>query len=248
MDYLSMISSLLGTLTVAAGSGVAIGFALFKFFGEKWIQAKFDMEKQALRSQQDENLRHVQSFIDREMHRAKKLYDREFDVVSEAWARLCKNFDNCVACGKYCEVFDFDDLNIGDLEIMLTESKMTALQKSEIQAADDPTIAATLFRHYFDYGRYSFYMNERRDLYNFVRDNGMYMPPGLQERFHVIDPLIGNTLVEFREGVMQTHQNYDSWRVLERDGRPLQDEISALIKARLWSSEAGVRGGNEENA
>lgn len=239
MDYLHLITSFLGTITVAAGSGVAISWGLFRFFGEKWISAKFDREKAALQAQRDANLRHVQSFIDQQMHRAKKLYDREFDVVSEAWTRLCKNFDNCVATGKYCPTYDFDDMaDDGQLELLMAESTLTPLQKADVARADDPDLAASAYRLYSDISRGDIYMDERRDFHNFVRDNGMYMPPGLQEKFMALEPMFGRAILEFQAGIHTQQQSYASLLVLERDGRPLQQELAKLIQARLWSASS----------
>ena len=62
-----MIESLwqyVGQVVVLGGGGVAVGFALFKFLGEKWLDGKFAERLQTLKAAQDEQLRHVQSFIE----------------------------------------------------------------------------------------------------------------------------------------------------------------------------------------
>lgn len=57
------------------------------------MEARFAERLQNLKSEQDQAIRYVQSTIDREIHRAKKLYDNEFTSLSDAWRRLRAAYD-----------------------------------------------------------------------------------------------------------------------------------------------------------
>jgi hypothetical protein len=77
MDYSNILAialqyaGLLGITTIGV-AGAAFG--LFKWLGGKWLEGKFAERLQNLKSEQDHAIRLVQSTIDREIHRAKKLY------------------------------------------------------------------------------------------------------------------------------------------------------------------------------
>ena len=80
---LDLTFDFLGKLVLAGGGLAAMSYALFQLLGGKWLEAKFGERLQNLKAEQDRALRHVQSTIDREIHRAKKLYDSEFTALSE---------------------------------------------------------------------------------------------------------------------------------------------------------------------
>lgn len=75
----------IGKFVLAGGGLAAMSYGLFRVLGDKWLEAKFGERLQNLKAAQDRALRHVQSTIDREVHRAKKLYDSEFTALSECW-------------------------------------------------------------------------------------------------------------------------------------------------------------------
>jgi hypothetical protein len=99
-DLFASVSKLL----LAGGGGAAIAYGLFQFFGKRWLDNRFVRQQSALnaafaerlqqiKAEQDRSARYIQSEIDRGIHRAKKLYDREFDVLSEAWLKLDEVFN-----------------------------------------------------------------------------------------------------------------------------------------------------------
>ena len=104
LDHFSILVLQLFPCLLAAG---AAGAALFRYFARKWIDHHFDERLQDLKSEQDKVLRHVQSGIDRNVHRAKMLYDKEFEVIAEAWQLLDKAW--LVANAAEADKFDLDN-------------------------------------------------------------------------------------------------------------------------------------------
>ena len=105
-------------MVIGGGGAVAISYQLLKYLGAKLIDdrfaakqaaltARFNERLQDLKTEQDRALRHIQSGIDRNVHRAKKLYDKEFEVISEAWQLLDKTW--LVANAASVDDFDLAD-------------------------------------------------------------------------------------------------------------------------------------------
>lgn len=90
---MEMTLDFIGRFVLAGGGLAAMSYGLFRVLGDKWLEAKFGERLQNLKAAQDRALRHVQSTIDREVHRAKKLYDSEFTALSECWRLLRDSYD-----------------------------------------------------------------------------------------------------------------------------------------------------------
>lgn len=75
-------------LFAAGGGGAAIAFAIFKIFGEKWLSSRFDKQLAELRHTQQKELERLKFDLTASVDRQTKIYQREFDVIPEAWAQL----------------------------------------------------------------------------------------------------------------------------------------------------------------
>lgn len=96
MNYLDPVFSIVGRLIIAGGGGALIAFLMLRAFGKGWLDSYFSAKATKLKAEQDTalaelkrvhdaTLKDVQAVIDKDLHRARKLYHREFDVLGEAW-------------------------------------------------------------------------------------------------------------------------------------------------------------------
>ena len=74
---LAIWSWIVTQLPIAA---VAVGaaYALFKYLGKAWLEDRFARQLKDHQAALDRHLKRSQADIDHAIHRAKKLYDREF--------------------------------------------------------------------------------------------------------------------------------------------------------------------------
>ena len=233
-----MIESLwqyVGQVVVLGGGGVAVGFALFKFLGEKWLDGKFAERLQTLKAAQDEQLRHVQSFIDREIHRARKLYDREFETLSEAWKLFCASYNNGLATGTdmYPQLLRYSKAELSDF---LDTTAMRSFEREEVLGMDSERWTEH-FRRWSNFQRLRSYWDVRRTFTDFLSANAIFWSPGIKEKFVALDALIGVSIAEMQQRLELTeYHSFDAATKLHRDGPVLKAQLEDVIQQRLWSS------------
>lgn len=90
-DAVRSLFALVG-LVLGAGGGVAIvAYALLRFFGEKWMNAKFEERLAAFKHAQEKELEELRYKINALLDRTVKLHQKEFDVIPEAWGMKSTN-------------------------------------------------------------------------------------------------------------------------------------------------------------
>ena len=240
-----MIESLwqyVGQVVVFGGGAVGVGFALFKVLGEKWLDGKFAERLQTLKTAQDEQLRHVQSFIDREIHRARKLYDHEFETLSEAWKLFCSSYSNGLATGTdmYPQLSRYSKKELSDF---LDTTAMRSFEKEEMLELDSERWTEN-FRRWSNFQRLRSYWDARRTFTDFLGANAIFWSPGIKEKFLTLDGLIGVSIAEMQQRLESNeYHSFDAATKLHRDGPVLKAELERLIQQRLWSSDTGRAGG-----
>jgi hypothetical protein len=239
MESLDPVLAFLAKLAAAGGGLVVIAYGIFKFFGAKWLEARFSERLQNLKSEQDQAIRHVQSAIDREVHRAKKLYDREFDVLSDCWAKLSRAFDT--VCATVSERYhDFQRLTEKETRNLLKELDLRGYEVEDVLALQ-PDQRTEKVRTILQWRRLSECFKLRHELSATVALNGPFMSRDLRDRFFEIDKMIVAALVEFQMRLdLPFKGDFDKVVELRQKGQPLVDELEILLRERFWSASGGV--------
>ena len=226
----------IGQLVVYGGGAVAIGFGLFKAFGTKWLEAQFAERLQNLKVEHDKQLKHVQSTIDREIHRARALYDREFETLSEAWRLFCTSYNNGIATA----VDSYPNLarySLDELTDLLSTTSMREYEKADMLAmyADSWT---EHFRRWSNLQRIKSYWSDRKLFTDYLNANAIFWPKGIKENFLVLDGLVGVAIAEMEQRLRSPNfQSFDQVSKLLKDGNSLKVELEEMIQSRLWSSD-----------
>lgn len=231
-------------VTIAV-TGSAMRLA-FKTYGEKWLDRKFNLQlKKAqaeldahlkgVQAQFDGSLKHVQWDLDQNIHRAKKLYDKEFDVMQEAWERATR----CLDQGIQTAVDFYPPLS------MLSEIELDGfLNRDEILTDGEKQELRTLkkeerterYRFIANVQRLTKFSKELNEFRIFVLINSMYMRSEFEPKLTMIEHLVSDTLTDFEERLHGGAKTFKSVGTLGTVGRPLLAEIKNLIRIRLWSS------------
>lgn len=225
---------------VFAGTGIgAISLAIFKVLGTKWVDARFEEQLQALKAKQDETIRHVQSTIDREIHRAKKLYDSEFTSLSECWRLLREAYDQSVGTIASFTA-NVERSTDAELDRYLTKLDMEEWKQHEIKAKTGKARQQD-FHQWSEWERYKRIDKAWRTFRNYLDANSIFFAVGFTEKFRQIETLIVASNVEFEDRVRyhgtahSSATSFESTNKLRTEGEPKMKELEGMVRKRLWS-------------
>lgn len=226
-------------ITTLGVAGAAFG--LFKWFGGRWLESKFAERLQNLKSEQDQAIRLVQSTIDREVHRAKKLYDNEFTALSESWRLLRAAYDlSASTIGSM--IADVARMNDGELERHLAKRGMEEWKRAELLAMKGD-------ERRDEYWKWSEWQKavecdkKWRDCQQQIDSTSIFFPIGFTEKFRAINEMICASNVEFEERIRQhkvpeygeAFDRFESTKKLRKEGRVKMDELEGMVRDRVWS-------------
>jgi hypothetical protein len=234
LQYVGLLG--ITTITVAGAA-----FALFKWFGGQWLENKFAERLQSLKSEQDQAIRMVQSTIDREVHRAKKLYDNEFTALSESWRLLLTAYDLAASTIASMNA-DVSRMNDQELERHLTGRGMEEWKRTELRTLNGD-------RRQDEYWKWSEWQRaiecdkRWRECQRQIDSTSIFFPAGFTEKFRAINEMIVGNNVENEERIRQYKEpqygaafdRFESTKKLRADGKVKMDELEGMVRERLWS-------------
>jgi hypothetical protein len=161
LDFLALLG---GGVAAVAGI-VAAAYWIFKLFSEKWLTAKFEERLAAYKHQQQKELEELRFKISGLLDRTTKLYQREFEVLPEAWGKLVITHGNVQGLvAAFQQYPDLDHMSAEQLAEFVDKSALKQWQKEELRQASSKTEyyqtasrwtrfweVSELFRDYFIY-------------------------------------------------------------------------------------------------
>src|SRR5665647_394264 len=88
-DIIQQALAVFGGAAALAGTCALAVWGIVKVWGEKALNARFERGLTAYKHEQQKELEQLKYKITGFVDRAVKLHAREFEVLPEAWARLC---------------------------------------------------------------------------------------------------------------------------------------------------------------
>ena len=230
-----------------AGEVVAIGlpttsavFFASRWFITKWLEHRFAERLESLKTEQAKALKHIQSSIDHQIHRAKKLYDTEFDVMTKAWTMLEELYGHIIDSRATAPIYsEWDRATPQEIrEVLDAGTDFTEDEKTQVVEADDPTDE---FRVVFDWRRAKVYEAASLAFGHYLGSNGIFMRRDIREKFKRLSMLITLTISEFASNIRRSERSNTHFMALmaqDSEGKKLRDELRDLIEGRLWSAAA----------
>jgi len=183
-------------LIFGAGGGVAVvAYALLRFFGEKWMNAKFEERLAAFKHAQGKELEELRYRINALMDRTVKLHQKEFDVIPASWGKLNTSYGVVTAITSAFQQYpDLDRIGKPQLDEFLQDSFMAKWQKEEIRLTDKKTdyYRKALTWHKVTEGR-----EACREFHVYFRKNGIFIPEPIKSQFVQLDKLTYEALIEY---------------------------------------------------
>ena len=231
-------AGLIGITTISV-AGAAFG--LFKWLGGKWLENKFTERLQNLKSEQDQTIRMVQSTIDREVHRAKKLYDNEFTALSESWRLLMTAYDLSASTIGSMNT-NVARMNHEELERYLVKRGMEEWQRNELRTMNGAERQDEYWR-WSEWQRLVECDKCWRECRQQIDSTSIFFPAGFTEKFRAVNEMISASNTEFQERIREhkvphygeTFDRFEWIKKLRAEGRVKMDELEGAVRDRLWS-------------
>lgn len=234
LQYAGLIG--ITTITVAGAA-----FGLFKWLGSKWLENKFAERLQNLKSEQDQAIRMVQSTIDREVHRAKKLYDNEFTALSDSWRLLRAAYDLSASTIGSMNTH-VARMSNEELERYLVKRGMEEWQRNELRAMCGDARQDEYYR-WSEWQRAIEGDNRWRECQQQIDSTSIFFSEGFTERFRAISEMICASNSEFKERIQQykvpqyggAFDRFEFTKKLRAEGKVKMAELEEAVRDRLWS-------------
>ncbi|MDF0495064.1 hypothetical protein [Bradyrhizobium yuanmingense] len=183
-------------LILGAGGGIAVvAYGLLRFFGEKWMNAKFEERLATFKHVQEKELEELRYRINALMDRTVKLHQKEFDVIPEAWGKLNTAHGIVTAITSAFQQYpDLDQIGESQLDEFLHDSFMANWQKEEIRLTDKKT---DYYRKALIWHKVTEAREACREFHVYFRKNGIFVPEPIKSQFVQLDKLTYEALVEY---------------------------------------------------
>jgi hypothetical protein len=230
-----------GLIGITTISLAAAAYGLFKWLGGKWLENKFAERLQNLKSEQDQAIRMVQSTIDREVHRAKKLYDNEFTALSESWRLLRSAYDFSASTIGSMNT-NVARMNREELERYLVKRGMEEWQRNELQTMNGDDRQDEYWR-WSEWQRLVECDKWWRECRQQIDSTSIFFPAGFTEKFRTINEMISASNTEFQQRIREhkvpqygdAFDRFEWTKKLRAEGRVKMDELEVAVRDRLWS-------------
>ena len=235
------VFQLIGAIVVAGGGIIGIAYGLFRFLGEKWLEAKFAERLADYKHKHQQELEQLRFKINSMFDRKTKFHQREFEVLPEAWGYLVEAFHRSEGFLSPLQTYpDLDRMKPAHLEEFIRNCELPDWQKDEMRSEQQKTdyYSKKIFWH-----RLSDVQKTLRESYVYLRRNGIFLPPEIQKKFAVLDDILWNAVQE-----REFNEKYPDARPLKTpkqdrlsgEGKKLLAELEKDVQGRLWSAEEGA--------
>jgi hypothetical protein len=250
-QWLQSFGGLVGAAVIAVALAYPFWIPHLKELVAKWIDRRFEKQLQNADHVFQEKVRHVQSAIDRELDRARKLQDREFAALSKGWEILHEAFWRArEATARGYAVHDLFAMGDDQLAEFVLRLDFPNWQKKELTdlihgGAENDVIQKYYVKHW-RWKQYAECQNWRVKLVQHVDRKGIFMQPEIKDRFDKLRVLIADALLEFQLRIKDLDVEFHAFNEhirsdALRDAETTQyAELEKLIRDRLWSSATPV--------
>ncbi|KIZ34836.1 MULTISPECIES: hypothetical protein [Rhodopseudomonas] len=240
-DFKSALALLGGGAVILAGlSGFA--YWLFKLFSEKWLTAKFNERLEAYKHQQIKELEEFRFKISGLLDRTTKLYQREFEVLPEAWSKLViahATVESVVSALQQHP--DLAQMNPNQLEEFIQKSSLNQWQKDELRSSPSKT---KYYQTASNWVRMWDAQELCRDYFVYERRNGIFIRNEIKDAFNAISRLMNDALLEYKFELQFGDTDYrntlERWaerRKFSKQSKQLLDDVEKIVQQRLWDSQ-----------
>jgi hypothetical protein len=220
-------------LLVYLGLSLPVIWAMMKLLGNKWANEIFDKRLEKFKTEQNKVLDEFRFNVAILQTRLLKVYEKEFEILPEAWARLVKAkgiISKMVSPIK--EVPNLNSLKENELEDFIDKIGFANCHKDELRSATDKE------EYYY---KCSFWYELKNatttyhDFHNFINLNKIFLSKELGKKFNEIDMLLWTALKnsEISEQMNDLNTIISAYKDLQSQCDQLLTYIESMIQERI---------------
>jgi hypothetical protein len=222
------------TGTVAATAA----YGAFKFFGKKWIDARFAERLEKFRHDQNQEIERLRYRINALMDRTAKLHQNEFEVLPEIWNKLSITLADTLSLTSPLQSYaDLSNMGAAEFSEFLGNSALAEWEKDTLrQATKDRNQSYQKMIVWHQLFRVK---NSYREFHNYFVSKGIFIQLELKDKIRILSDLIYAAILEReheerypdpREG------RYAKGDLLRSEGPGQLQAIEKDVQARLWEA------------
>ena len=227
----------IGTLTI--GGVVASSYRLFKWFGEKWIDQKFEKQMEAYKTEQSRELERLRLKINGVFDRTIRLHTKEFEVLPDLWGKLVEahalGSDYVSPLQTYADVERLDD---DELKEFLDATTFMEVQKHNIKIESNNMERQKVFIKIVKLYRYIEAAERMNVFATSLRKDGIFLKPEIKADMDAMRKLLWDAILEKRineeDGIFPGPR--DDYKRFSNEAQPLLENIEKAVAERLWES------------
>ncbi|BCA56696.1 hypothetical protein W02_38360 [Nitrospira sp. KM1] len=240
MTWLAHLGNLLGLLGIIVGASVAGAYILFKRFGEKWIENKFESQLEIARHEQHKEIEHLRFKINALLDRTTKLHQREFEVLPEAWSKLSDAYWEAVAFLSPFQTYpDLARMSPQHFVEFVESCRLDPWMKDDLKEKAGQERNTFYVQHIFWF-RLDDAVKKIRDAHIFILKNGIFLPKDIRTQFSSLSDLIWFAVSESRSN--KTYdikpEARDKQKLFDEQGGALIKKLEGDVSERLWGKDS----------
>ena len=223
----------LGQLLLYGGGAVAIAYGAFRLLATKWLDSKFAQQLEAFKHAQAQELKELEFRINALFDRRKRLHDREYEVVPEAWAKLNDAYWKAMAVVSPFQSYpDLERMSDPHLKAFVATCRLNDWEKQELLAAPKKNEYYQQHIFWHDIGAAK---SATRECHVYLSKNGIFLSSDLKAKFQGIDDLVWSGLTdrETSEMVKPHVERSAAIDSLRNEGEGRLRELETVIQGRL---------------
>ncbi len=186
---------------LVATSGM--GFLLFKAWGEKWLQKRFDAQLADLKHKQQKELDKNRDEVQRIFNRIVKIHEKEFEVYPQAWLML-QTLQGTAFHAVTSGIGGGPDFHkmkdAAALDAFLAETEFTDYQKDLLRKGETVESREEMYSRFEESRRLDASSEAARLMKNYLLLNEVFMTPEIAQHFSEFHGRIQKALVEYGIG------------------------------------------------
>lgn len=224
----------IGLFVTAGGGVIVIAYGIFRKFGEKWLESKFEQSLTNYKHAQQKELERLRFSINSLLNRASKLADREFEALPRLWASLNDAFWQVAAFISPIQSYpDLERMTDTQLDEFLAKSPLEKWEKNELRASEKRN----------SYYMERIYWHKLGDATSLTKNfsillakDGIFLTQELHDGFSAIEKMLWDAITESKinreENIIPRESGAQN--LFRATGESNLNKLKHLVHSRLW--------------
>lgn len=223
-------------LLVLGGGAAGVAYAIFKKFGEAWLDDKFKTKLEAVQHKNNQQLHRLKARVDSMASGVIRLHQKEFEVLPEAWGLLSEAMGTVTWVASPMQQYaDVGRMDNAELDEFLASTEFLESQKKLLRNQVDRRERSNEYQRMTDRQRNNKALNTIHLFQDYVSRNVIFLTPELRDKFEEVRKVLYAAVIAKQIGVEASDWKIQSqgWKKVEEEATPLFNEIRGLIEKRI---------------